>query len=147
MRTKIFLDTNTLVDIAVERQGAAASQVVLSLVKRHMLEAQVSTQSLIDMSYIAHRYGTPAEKVEALIREIYRYVNIGYIDSSSIKWALEHSTGDFEDDAQYDCASSWGCDYFLTRDKAILARAEKANVMKAVTPEDFVSSMVTQETE
>ena len=145
MRTKVFLDTNILVDLATDRQGTMASQVVLSMVKRQALEAQVTTQSIIDTVYIAHRQGAAYEKVESLINEIRQYVNIGYIDSFSIKWALEHHSGVFEDAAQYEAAYSSSCDYYLTRDKGILSRTENANVMKAITPEDFMGLMMAQE--
>ena len=114
------------------------------MVKRQTLEAQVTTQSIIDTVYIAHRQGAAFEKVESLINEIRQYVNIGHIDSFSIKWALEHHSGDFEDDAQYDAAYTSGCDFYLTRDKGILSRTENANVMKAITPEDFVDQMMAQ---
>ena len=145
MRTKVFLDTNILVDLATDRQGTMASQVVLSMVKRQALEAQVTTQSILDTVYIAHRQGAAYEKVESLINEIRQYVNIGYIDSFSIKWALEHHSGDFEDAAQYEAAYSSSCDYYLTRDKGILSRTENANVMKAITPEGFMGLMMAQE--
>ena len=95
--------------------------------------------------YIAHRQGAAYEKVESLINEIRQYVNIGYIDSFSIKWALEHHSGDFEDDAQYDAAYSSACDFYLTRDKGILARIENTDVMKAITPEDFIDQMMARE--
>ena len=139
MRTKVFLDTNILVDLATDRQGTMASQVVLSLVKRQTLEAQVTTQSIIDTVYIAHRQGAKYEKVESLINEIRQYVNIGYIDSFNIHWALEHPSGDF------DAAYSSACDYFLTRDKGILGRTENDNVMKAITPDDFIDQMIARE--
>lgn len=141
----MFLDTNILVDLATDRQGTMASQVVLSMVKRQALEAQVTTQSIIDTVYIAHRQGAAYEKVESLINEIRQYVNIGYIDSFSIKRALEHHSGDFEDAAQYEAAYSSSCDYYLTRDKGILSRTENTNVMKAITPEDFMGLMMAQE--
>ena len=145
MRTKVFLDTNILVDLATDRQGTMASQVVLSLVKRQTLEAQVTTQSIKDTVYIAHRQGAKYEKVESLINEIRQYVNIGYIDSFNIHWALEHPSGDFEDAAQYDAAYSSACDFFLTRDKGILGRTENDNVMKAITPDDFIDQMIARE--
>lgn len=142
MRTKVFLDTNILVDLATDRQGTVASHVVLSMVKRQALEAQVTTQSIIDTAYIARRQGASNERIEFLINEIRQYVNIGYIDSFNIKWALENPCGDFEDAAQYDAAYSSSCDFFLTRDKGILGRTENATVMKAITPEDFMDQML-----
>ena len=146
MTMKVFPDTNVLLDVLVyNRPGAVYSMAVLTMVKNHMLEAEVTTQSIIDAEYISHHYKTPRERFAAFIGEISRYVNIDYIDATNIGWALDHSSGDFEDDAQYSSAHSWTCDYYLTWDKDMLKRTEYGNVLTVITPEDFMSIVTAEE--
>lgn len=147
MKLKVFLDTNVLLDALLDnRPGAVFSLAVLTMVKNNMLEAEVTTQSIVDAEYISHHYGTPRERFTAFIKEISRYVNMDYIDATNIRWALEHSGGDFEDDAQYSSAFSWVCDYYLTWDKEMLKRTEFGNVLTVMTPKDFMA-IVTAEGE
>ena len=146
MRPKVFFDTNVLMDLVVhDRPGSESALMVMSLVKHHVIEAEVTTQSLLDAVYIARREGTPFNQVHTFMMELVRYVNIGYIDSDCFMSALENPTDDFEDAAQYHSAKMWVCDYFLTRDKGILARDDSKDVIRIITPEDFLINMIKEE--
>ena len=141
MRTKVFLDTNILMDLMVpNRPFTKESMMVLAAVQSHMVEAQVSTQSIIDCAYSSRKAGVKLQDFTAFIRELEQYVNIGYVDSFDLDLAMAEPNGDLEDDAQFSCAYRSCCDFFLTNDRGLLERPENAN-LKVMTPQAFVAEM------
>ena len=73
---------------------------------------------------------------------IYTFAKIVGIDSIDCLWAIDHYSGDFEDDMQYACAYNAVCDYFITRDKKLKQLNREQNPMKVISPEDFVAQMM-----
>lgn len=138
MKTKVFLDTNILLDLMISGRDSDSSIAIFRDVKDHLLEAQISTQSILDASYCARRAGVPFETFRLIIQDLLRDVNLGAIDSFDISWAFDNPSGDFEDDAQISSAINGTCYYFITHDKSQIGRKLPVP-MKIVSPEDFVS--------
>ncbi len=141
MKAKVFLDTNILLDLFVPQRKSEAAVLILTAVKQNKIEAFVTTQSLLDAHYISHKSGVEYSDYVRLIKELRQYVNIGEIDILNFDFAIDHHTGDVEDDAQYACAYDACCDYFITRDKDLLAHNSDLNPMTVVSPEDFLEAM------
>lgn len=141
MRTKVFLDTNIIMDLLVSERSSMEANTILSAVKTHCLEAQISTQSIFDAYYSSLKYNVPHEQFYAFVKELRKYVNFAFLDSSDLDWALQHFSGDLEDDAQFSCAYEGCCDFFITRDKKQLVR-ENNTPMKIISPGDFVKHLI-----
>ena len=146
MRTKVFLDTNVLLECFVPHRRSYYADTILTAAKSHILEAQVSTQSIIDAGYISRKAGVDRRDFAAFVQELEHYVNIGYVDSFDLDFALKESARNLEDNAQFSCAYRSVCDYFITNDKGLLERPENAN-LKVITPADFVAAMQPEEPE
>ena len=140
MRTKVFLDSNVLLDMFVESRASESADLIFAAIKSHMLEAQVSTQSLVDIEYISHRMGVQFVEFEAFARKVFDVVNVSQLDLFHLEWALDHPTGDFEDDAQIRNAYDGACDFFITRDEKMFGRKDCAP-MTVISPADFVAAM------
>ena len=138
MKTKVFLDTNILLDLLVAGRDSEASLKIFRAVRNHEIEAQVTTQSLMDAAYCANRCGVTFDSFKSLIQDLIRYVNIDHINFFHILWAMDNHSGDFEDDAQVSCAIDGACDFFVTHDKEQLGRT-LPEPMVFISPEDFAA--------
>jgi predicted nucleic acid-binding protein len=143
MKVRVALDTNVLIDLLLEgRPGKEAAQQIVSAAQSGAIEAQVSTQSIIDAAYTCRKQGANIEAFREAIRKMRTIVKISAIDWIDLAWALAHDSGDFEDDMQYASAYNSVCDYFITRDKALQQLNDPYIPMTVITPKEFVKKML-----
>ena len=143
MITKVFLDTNVLLDCIVKgRSHAAASMKVLDLVRGHNIEAVVTTQSVIDMAYV-DRNSPNHEAFNNFISWMIGHINVEQLDSFDIKEAIIADGADFEDEAQVAHAISSACHYFITSDKGLLKKDIPG--MEIISPESFIDRLICKE--
>lgn len=141
---KAFIDTNILLDwLFQDRPGHENSMAILSAAENGAFSLAVTTQSIIDAHYIACKNGWDYASFEKVVKHLRTFAEINAIDWLDLSWALAHYSGDFEDDAQYASAYNSVCDFFITRDKKIMGLNEKFNPMIVISPEEFVTQMMT----
>ena len=137
---RAFLDTNVLLDCLVEgRPSCLSSAIIWDAAKSNRFEVFVTTQSILDMAYIALK-ADKGEIVKDFILWMVNHVNIRYIDSFDIINALKSDHVDLEDNAQLSRADMEGCDVFVTNDRKILNRTDLQPLI-VMTPEQFVDKM------
>ena len=140
---KVFLDTNIIMDWCDKnRTGNPFAKTILSSAGPDTYELYVSTQSIIDCAYSLRKLGVDYNEFCGLFRFLRKIAHIVGIDDLDMLWALEHYSGDFEDDMQYASAYNAVCDYFITRDKKLKQLNREHNPMKVISPEDFVAQMM-----
>ena len=127
-------------DLLVQDRSSKEVNDILSAVKAGLLEACVSTQSLLDAYYSTLKYKVPFSTFSAIYKELRKYVNFASVDSLELDWAIDNFSGDLEHDAQFTCAYDNCCDYFITRDRNFLNRPN-STPMTLISPESFVSQM------
>ena len=139
VRVKVFVDTNVLVDyLSPSRKDHNSALDLFGLILTSQIEAALSTQSMLDASYIARKFpdfsqsGFRATMIELLAR-----TNVEDIDSFDLKAALKDTETDLEDSAQIAFAYNQRCDVIITHDKKLLART-MPRPMLAMTPESFL---------
>ncbi len=81
------------------------------------------------------------EVFKSVLQQLRTFTKILSIEELDLLWAIEHHSGDFEDDAQYASAYNGVCDYFITRDKALLEQNSPLCPMTVISPSDFVAAM------
>jgi predicted nucleic acid-binding protein len=145
-RIKAFLDTNVLIDVLSPnpRPNSKASFIIFQAIRSGKIEGALSTQSILDSAYILSRTpGFSLAKFAESVSQMYNFVNIYSIDIFSIKSALRHPTGDFEDDVLLAFADSTSCDLIITGDKEFCTRPkwEGYRNMPCKTPSEFVESI------
>ncbi len=137
---RIFLDTNILLDLVISgRPSTIDSLTTMQIINRCRYEVYVSTQSIIDFNFTAHRYKKSKEDIDHLIEWLLNNANVRPIDCFSLRIALNSGHPDFEDSAQLACAEDEECDVFLTSDAGILAR--EVDTMLVMTPGQFLDRM------
>ncbi len=140
---RVFIDTNVVMDWLLEdRPAKPFAKTIITAAEQHCFELIISTQSIIDTSYFSQKSGMPFERISDTLRYLYTFAKIVGIDSIDCLWAIDHYSGDFEDDMQYASAYNAVCDYFITRDKKLKQLNREHNPMKVISPEDFVAQMM-----
>lgn len=142
-RVKVFLDTNVLLDVLEgDRPATPYSNLVFQAVRDRLLEGVLTTQSIVDASYIASkRKGSDFPAFCRHILLLMHFLNIESLDAFDLKDALLHPTGDFEDDVQFARAIGSYCQVFVTSDQRILRRSPDDSGMLVYTPEELVQKM------
>lgn len=134
---KVLLDTNIIVDIALERQPFFSnSETVLSFVEERQIEAYISASSFGDLYYIIRK-----EKGRNLALEFLRHIvtlcQIANVDSASINMALTSNFKDFEDAIQYSTAVNNNLDAIITRNP----RDYPVTTPRIITPEQLIQEL------
>lgn len=139
---RVYLDTNVLIDWLVEndRPNREASLLIAQAVLDGKIEGFISTQSLVDAAYIAQRSGCPFQRFEQFFRRMLRHLNLGGFDYGTIMDAINHFSGDFEDDAQLYYADELFCRMFVTGDLEMIRR-HAFHDMELLTPPDFIAKL------
>ena len=148
-RVKIFLDTNVLLDVLEgDRPSTAYSNLVFQAIRDRLLEGVLTTQSVVDASYIASkRKDSDFNAFCKYTLQLMHYMNIESLDAFDLKDALLHPTEDFEDDVQYSRAVDSACDIFVTSDRRFRRRSPDHSGMLVYTPEELVQKMKTEMTD
>lgn len=142
MSVKAFIDTNVLLDwLLEERPEKPVAKLLFSAASAGYFEACISTQSIIDAAYSAHKNGIYFIDFKPKLQSLRSFIKILAIDELDLCWAMEHHTGDLEDDAQWASAYNNVCDYFITRDQKILSFNTSHCPIKAISPTAFVTAM------
>ncbi len=112
---KILVDTNVLLDIALERQPFFADSLqVLSLIFHKQLEGYLSASTVSDLYYIIRRNKGHAPSID-FIRRILTFCRVAVVDQDAIESALDSNFGDFEDAIQHSTAIINQLDLIVTR--------------------------------
>lgn len=139
---KAFIDTNVLLDLILEsRPENPEAKKVFAAARSGLFECCVSTQSIIDAEYTARKNRLNFEEFKSILQQLRTFVHIVAIDYIDLLWAESHHNGDFEDDAQYASAYNGVCDYFITRDQALLELNSPTCPLTVISPSDFVAAM------
>lgn len=112
---KVLLDTNIIVDVALERQPYFGdSETVLSLVEQGQIEGYISASTFSDLYYIIRKDKGRNLTLEFL-REISTFCQVATVNQDAINMALAANFKDFEDAIQYSSAVINNLDAIVTR--------------------------------
>ena len=139
---KAFIDTNVLLDILIPgRPQGNVSATVFAQIRKGRMEAELSTQSIIDASYVCSRCeGFHPESFRQTMLELLRTINISGIDYFELKEALLSGRKDLEDAAQAAHASRSNCHVILSADKSFRLPDGHPSI-PVMTPAEFVERM------
>lgn len=112
---KVLLDTNIIVDDALEREPFwEASEQVLLLVEQRQVEGYVSASTFGDLYYIIRR-GRGRDWTLNYLRRLITFCQVATVDQTAIAMALATNFKDFEDAIQYSTAVVNQLDAIVTR--------------------------------
>lgn len=131
----VFLDTNIILDIALEREAfyEDASKVALFCDKKDQ-QAVISWHSFATIYYLLERSLSRDQALEFL-KSLLEWVDIAPTGKAFALEALQSPGVDLEDTLQCLCAEAAGCDVLITRN----TKDFQLSKVKAYTPTDFCS--------
>jgi predicted nucleic acid-binding protein len=104
--TKIFLDTNVIVDLIADRKPFSKySILIFKLAEEHKIQLFTSSHSIATIHYLLKKYLDEKSLREVLIN-LLDFLNITPLDTDVLKKGLRSIHKDFEDALQIICASS-----------------------------------------
>ncbi len=113
---KIFLDTNILLDLLLDRKNSYEASIILNSIDLGLFEGYISDITLVNVDYIAEKQKKEDEIKEFLIL-LLETMEICTPDTNLIYEALNLENKDFEDNIQYLLAKKCRCDCLITNDK------------------------------
>ena len=112
---KILIDTNVIVDVALERQAyLEASEQVLLLVEQDRFDGYISASTVSDLYYILRKQKGREWTIDFLQR-LFTYCEIATVNDAAIRTALSANFADFEDAIQYGTAMVNQLEAIVTR--------------------------------
>jgi predicted nucleic acid-binding protein len=112
---KVLLDTNIIIDIALERQPYFTnSETVLAFVEQGQIEGYISASTISDLYYLIRKQKGRDLTIEFL-QEILTFCQIATVNQDAIIMAFTTNFQDFEDSIQYSTAVVNKLDAIITR--------------------------------
>ena len=133
----IFLDTDVLVDIALDRHphSEAASE-LLDRIEHGAEAAYIAWHSVSNLYYlIAPTFGSVSAR--DFIVELTRFVSVATTDTEGIHYAAGLPMADFEDAMQVAAARACGARYIVTRN----IRDYERSPIRAVDPQQALGEL------
>lgn len=138
--TKIFLDTNVILDLYVPgREGKAAARSLLDLKEAagDDIRLYISFLSVANIAYVLRKHYDKA-RIKEIIRGLFHFCDVLSMSDSSIFDALDSPCPDFEDALQLSCAEMKECDFLLTSN---LHHFQEESWMTVLTPAQFLEKL------
>ena len=141
---KVFLDTNILLDLLLEREGYELCAKIFQLQEEGKCTLCVSVLTMVNAAYI-YRKTVGQDMAVANIKYLSTLVEVLPLDNEILQAAIYRHGKDFEDVLQAVCAAVGKCDCIVTRnekDYAIrdgLAKKD-VNIPTVYSPTSFLLS-------
>ncbi|MEH2141333.1 type II toxin-antitoxin system VapC family toxin [Nostoc sp.] len=134
---KVLLDSNVILDVALERQPFFGnSETIVSFVEEGQIEGYICASSFSDLYYIIRKDKGRNLALEFL-REIVTFCRVATVDSTTINMALNLNFRDFEDAIQYSTAVLNYLDAIITRNP----RDFPVATPRIITPEQLIQEL------
>lgn len=138
MKTKLFIDTNTMLDLLGERIPFYDSIAkIATLADKEEVTMVVSALSYATVSYFLTRFENP-EKAKDKLRKFKVISEICDLDKLIIEKGLNSSFSDFEDSLQYFSALKSDCSILITRN----GKDFKESKIPVMTAEEYLKSIL-----
>ena len=111
---KVFLDTNILLDLLLQREKCEEVMILLNSIERGVHEGVILDITLVNIDYIA---GKQKVDVKEFLKLIVQNCKIVGANNELSMEALALDNNDFEDSLQYVCAKHERCEQIITHDK------------------------------
>lgn len=112
----IFLDTNIILDLLLERPGYEDSALLFQWQDEGRLQICVSFLTMVNAAYV-YRKTVGQNMAVANLKYLSAIVKVLPMDGEQLQQAIAMTGKDFEDTLQAVCAATYGCDYLITRNE------------------------------
>ena len=139
---KVFLDTNIILDLLLEREGYVEAAKILQLQEEGVLTTCVSILTIINVAYVYKK--TVGQRMAVVnLKYLSALMEVLPMDGTMLQQAIYMEGPDFEDLLQAVCAVKAKCDYLVTRNgKDFMTGTglspEQLALPPVLTPADFL---------
>ena len=130
---RIFIDTNVIIDVLMQRDRYLSSARVLALARNEDITLYVSVLTMANLAYIL-RKSLKGDSFYTEMRKLSCLVTVADTTNNHFLSALDLQAKDFEDALQYYCAISNECNIIVTRNKKDFAFSS----ISVLTPEELL---------
>lgn len=124
---KIFLDTNIILDLLLERDGWEQAAQILSLQEKGEATLCVSVLTMVNVAYV-YRKTVGENLAVANLLYLSGFMEVLPMDSAMMNEAILAGGRDFEDTLQAIVAASARCDAIVTRNIKDFAKIKPQNL-------------------
>ncbi|MCL2640990.1 MAG: PIN domain-containing protein [Phycisphaerales bacterium] len=138
MSTTIFVDTNVLLDVLMDREPhSRASAQLWTLCEQGTLRGHISVISFNNIYYIARKRHDKktAQQMMAILQGVFHPVTL---DTQMISQAIGSNMSDFEDAIQFHSAVRAKADFLITRNVSHFPKSTIPPLV--VTPKEFLTT-------
>lgn len=133
--TKIFLDTNVVLDFILKRKGFAEEAAkIFDLGERKKLKLSLSSLSINNIDYVVSKIES-SEKSRRVIIKLLSLVEVLSVGKSTVEKAAMSKFKDFEDALQNFCAEEGGFNLIITRN----TKDYQKSTLSIQTPKEFLA--------
>src|SRR5512145_976011 len=137
MITRLFIDTNVIMDLLGERIPHYDSIAkIATLADKGKIKMVVSAFSYPTVYYLLSKFES-SEKVTEKLRKFRIISEVSDLDEITIEKGLASDFKDFEDALQYHCALKADCDILLTRN----AKDFKESSIPVMSADEYLQSL------
>ena len=111
---KVFLDTNILLEVVLERKEKDACNQIIQAGLNKEVGLFVSYLTFANMAYVLKKNNVPQEQIYRIGQIMEKMMTVLPMDGDQLRATLQHQVKDFEDMLQYQCALSGLCDCIVT---------------------------------
>ena len=111
---RVFLDTNIILDLLLEREGYEESAMLFQLQDEGKLSLAVSILTMVNVAYVYKK--TVGQNMAIVnLKYLSSLVEVLSMNGEQLQRAIMTNGRDFEDIMQVMCAAEGGCEYLITR--------------------------------
>lgn len=135
---KIFIDTNVLLDHALNREDGQPEEAneILELAEFYSIEACISQGSLYTLTYVLRKALGKAKSDKALSGYL-SFLKLISLTNKGANLALQSGAKDTEDAFQYFTALENNCQFFVTRNEKDFEKI-KTEKLWVLSPDDYL---------
>ena len=134
---KVFIDTNILLDLLLEREPWAQDAALLfSMADRKEVNLLCCSLSFSTAVYIMQRFKYTRKEIVRKLTIVKSICTVTTVNEAVIDRMLQSDFADLEDSIQYYSALAYGAEAIITRNMEDFA---KANIL-VLTPKDFINN-------
>ena len=134
---RVFLDTNILIDLAMERECRSEAEMIWELADNSAIDIFATTLSYANAAYVMSKLSI--DERYARLHALTKGVAIVPLTKAHITKAIAHPTKDFEDMLQYQCARAADCEVIVTNNTKDFKEFCTIPIM---TSREFLTSVV-----
>lgn len=134
---KVFIDTNVLIDLLLEREGYQEAASILLCQKERKCSLWLSSLTMANIAYIL-RKKIKGEELYNALDKLKIFFNIVDLTAGNVESALKLRANDFEDALQYFSANNVQADVIVTRNEKDFC----FSAIKVVSPKYFLEEYI-----